>query len=755
MWSQISQPGHWRRLNGARLILRWLLTHPGDGWQQRWLTSGADDSIDWIDPLIADVPLAYDSKREQVMTGVGFLLICRVVLPSYTFLGSYKISNGLSKYIRQTLRPDVFTTIGQKAAALNIRGRRLDDAYNIICKMILHTGREADQLTAEDFFAYRAWAAQVREAGGAPKPADLAWELLRGIAHLGEHASLKDAVRLGQRPTGELVDAYHLRCRPIRDVFVRYLDERRPSMDFSSLTQLLSVLAGNFWADIEHHHPGIDTLHLPDEIADAWKQRLRLVVGKDRITRPRKNYLPILRLVRSFYLDIQDWAAEDPSWTAWAVPSPVRRGETDGHGKAKQRTTSEMHQRARDRIPNLPTLVDSIERHRAGQTALLTTALATATGQTFTHDGREFRRITPKSHATSTNQDRNLLAVLAEDLATGEQLDLSYSEDEAFWEWAIVETLRHTGVRAEELTEITHLALVSYRLPDTGEIVPMLQIAPSKSNAERLLLVSPELASVLATIITRLRSHNDGTIPLTTRYDHHERITGPPLPHLFQRRRGWQWQVISKSTIHKLLGQALTRTGLRDAAGQPLRYTPHDFRRIFATEAVTGGLPVHIVARLLGHTNINTTQAYMAIFDDELVRAHRAFLDKRRAARPEAEYRQPTDQEWQEFQQHFQNRKLELGECGRPYGTPCKHEHACIRCPSQRVDPKAQPRLIEIITNLNDRIQEAKLNGWLGEAQGLRVSLDAAANKLVNLDRMRDRQPTGPVNLGIPLITNT
>lgn len=131
-----------------------------------------------------------------------------------------------------------------------------------------------------------------------------------------------------------------------------------------------------------------------------------------------------------------------------------------------------------------------------------------------------------------------------------------------------------------------------------------------------------------------MRGRNDGTIPLTTRYDYHERITGPPPPHLFQRRHGWHWQVISKSTMHKLLGQALARTGLQDPAGQPLHYTPHDFRRIFATEAVASGLPVHIVARLLGHPNINTTQAYMVIFDDEPVRAHRTFLDKRRAVRP-------------------------------------------------------------------------------------------------------------------------
>ncbi|MCK2238964.1 MULTISPECIES: hypothetical protein [unclassified Crossiella] len=73
--------------------------------------------------------------------------------------------------------------------------------------------------------------------------------------------------------------------------------------------------------------------------------------------------------------------------------------------------------------------------------------------------------------------------------------------------------MRHTGVRIEELLEITHLELVSYKLPDTGEIVPMLQVVPSKSNEERLLLVGPELASVLATVITRLRTENGGTVP--------------------------------------------------------------------------------------------------------------------------------------------------------------------------------------------------------------------------------------------------
>ena len=51
----------------------------------------------------------------------------------------------------------------------------------------------------------------------------------------------------------------------------------------------------------------------------------------------------------------------------------------------------------------------------------------------------------------------------------------------------MIEVLRHTGIRIEELTELSHHSLIQYRLPTTGELVPLLQIAPSKTDAERLL----------------------------------------------------------------------------------------------------------------------------------------------------------------------------------------------------------------------------------------------------------------------------
>lgn len=744
-------------IDGAATILDWLLSHPGDGWQQRWIAAGADQGTGWIAHLVErDTSTLSDAgKRARLLRGVAALLLCRAALPGYRFLYSYR-ARALFDWCRQVCQPDLFSALDAKAQSLAIPRKQRGEALRVITKMVLHTGKDVDQLTDVDVLGLRSWC--LHEHRGTEAGVGLAWILLRGIADLGSAAAtMQEAVRLGQRSTTELVDRYGLRDSNVRKVLVRYLDERRPALDHNTFQNLANVLAGVFWADIEQHHPDLDTLHLPAEVAEAWKQRARTSVRADGTTRDRGRlgYLQILDRVRAFYLDIQEWAMEDPTWAPWAAPSPVRRGETDGYRNAHRAVVAKMHQRVRDRLPHLPTLVRVVDEHRTDQAALLTAATATPIGETFAHQARGFRRVVPVSYDKPEYRGATP-PVLVEDLATGEGINLTDTEDEAFWSWAIVETLRHTGVRVEELTELTHLALISYRLPDTAEMVPMLQIVPSKANQERLLLVGPELANVLAAIITRLRARNGGTIPLTARYDGYERTTGPALPHLFQRRRGsWRWSVIGATTVGKLLISTLDRCDLRDAAGQPLRYTAHDFRRLFATDAVNAGLPIHIVARILGHANINTSQSYTAVFDDDLVRAYRAFLDKRRAERPAAEYREPTDEEWRAFQQHFQERKLELGECARPYGTSCKHEHACIRCSSLRLDPAARPRLVQIIANLKARIQEARINGWLGEAQGLQVSLDAARAKLASLDRIQQRSSAGPVELGIPTTTNS
>lgn len=736
-----------RRLRGARRVLEWLATWPGEGWQQRWVAAGADHGLGWIDELSAGDSRSANINRAELCAGLNWLFLARVLRPGYDFFTHFK-AFVLFELAPQVISPDLFARIDAAAQATQLPDWDLVLARNALVKACLHAGKDLEAVTGEDLLQCRAWACRHRKK---VKGLYAAWDLLAAIGVLGKDTSLRDAVRQGQRSTAELVEFYGLRSRSVRDVLVRYLDDRRPALDYNSLRRLVGCLAGTFWADIEQHHPGIDSLRLPEPVAQAWKERLHLVTTSNGSTRARRSRLDVLTVVRAFYLDIQEWAHTDPSWAVWAAPSPVRRGDTGGIVKARQQVSAQMHQRIRERLPQLPVLVETAERHHTDQRALLQAATKTPAGHVFEHGGQRYRVIDSAADATSGDRS-DPGRVMVEEISTANRLDLTRAEDEAFWSWAIIETLRHTGVRIEELLEITHLALVSYQLPDTAELVPLLQVVPSKSNEERLLLISPELASVFATIITRHRRHHGGTVPLVSRYDGYERLTGPPLPHLFQRRFRRRSQVISYNTVRKLLNNTVALTGLRDAAGQPLNFTAHDFRRIFATEAVTGGLPVHIAARLLGHHSLSTTQAYLAVFQDDLIRTYRGFLDTRRAVRPAAEYREPTDAEWAEFQQHFELRKLELGTCGRPYQTPCQHEHACIRCPMLRLDPKQRGRLVEIIRNLTDRIAEARMNGWHGEAQGLHTSLEAARNKLASVDRTRNTNKRGVTDLATPII---
>ncbi len=148
------------------------------------------------------------------------------------------------------------------------------------------------------------------------------------------------------------------------------------------------------------------------------------------------------------------------------------------------------------------------------------------------------------------------------------------------------------------------------------------------------------------------------------------------MPLLFQRSIGSENRAFTPSAIRKLLINALAATGLTDAAGDPLMFSPHDFRRIFVTDAIMSGLPPHIAQVICGHKNIDTTIGYKAVYPAEAIEAHRAFIARRRATRPSEEYRTPTDEEWDAFLAHFEKRKVSIGTCGRAFASPCVHEHA-------------------------------------------------------------------------------
>src|SRR5690606_15600044 len=101
-----------------------------------------------------------------------------------------------------------------------------------------------------------------------------AWQMLVDLDMFPQRTSLHAAQKAGQLPTAQLVGRYQLKSERVRDLLVRYLDERRPGLDYSTFRGLVSRLVGQFWVDIERHHPDIETINLPDDVAQAWKDRM-------------------------------------------------------------------------------------------------------------------------------------------------------------------------------------------------------------------------------------------------------------------------------------------------------------------------------------------------------------------------------------------------------------------------------------------------------------------------------------------------
>lgn len=729
----------------AETLLAWLLKFPGESWQQRWHASGADAAgKDWT--ALAGEP----DKHRHFVAAAGRLLLLDVIRPDYSWLYATHATPRLYERLRAHRDPAGFATIEHlcDADARMLASDRLQ-ALNQLTRVLVHNGGTLADITLPDCIeAHRA------QDGYRGRAHPRWYTLLREAAILPADSppTIFAASRRGQLTIEEMVDRYDVVCRPIRDLFVAYLYERRAAMDYNSIRYLASKLVLLFWRDLEIHEPGIDSLHLPDDVARRWKTRLSgpVLYGSNRVGKKREDPYTILMAVRAFYADLSHWALEDPTrWAAWAAPSPVDSRDLAGMTKMLKHSRSRTHQRIRELAPLLPRLVDAAAANRAATNALLDTAAATPPGESFTDAGRTLRRATLSDDASTARKVSrgNVYAdTPAHDGTSARKQDnrrnLSLEADRAFWAWALVEVLRHTGARIEEVLEITHRSFVSYRLPSTGEVIPMLQITPSKTDKERLLVIGPELAVAFAEIISHVRGDNE-QLPLVSRYDSAERVHSPELPFLFQRPWGTGRIAMSSSYVVKLLAELVATAKITNSDGTPAKFSPHDFRRIFATEAVASGLPVHITAKILGHDSIATTQTYIAVYDHDVIEHHRAYIARRRALRPSQEYREPTDSEWDEFVGHFAQRKLELGTCGRAYGTGCQHEHACIRCPMLRPDPEQHQRLRGMIGSLQDRIAEAEENGWLGEVDGLRISLAAAKQKLAQMQRTA-------TNLGMP-----
>ncbi|MDX2676330.1 tyrosine-type recombinase/integrase [Streptomyces sp. NY05-11A] len=745
-WETVTHSsGRKTRRIATRRVLTYLAQFPGKTWQDRWVASGLDEPGN---PLRERFD--YGPHKTQAALGLRCLICLRVIQPSLRAVRSNDFV-GLAeqfRHVQQDMRLDEF--FAAESASAHSLGQQRTSLFDVTLALITQ-GIALEDLTPEGLLHYslechRYGLTRGASPGSSRFAGHSAWETLHGMGVFpaGTPQRLRAVLVSGQKSVTELVDSYPIRCGGVRQLFIDYLERRRTELDYSALTGLAQLLVSVFWQKIEEIAPEQADLSLSNDVYQKWREEVSFV-GKER-DQPRRTLDSLLLQVRGFYLDLQSWALEEPErWGVWAVPCPVPRHEVRSARSGRRRAKERTDNRIRERQPLLPTLVEHVEEKHRKSRALLEAAAAVPLGDEFTHAGRSCRRT--NSRADQAKARHSKAPVRVEDLVTGEVIHAEGAEEDAFWDWAYVETLRLSGVRIEELVELTQLSIRQYQRPN-GEVVALLVIAPSKTDRERVIPMSAELFHVIASVIRRHITGEQRSVPLLQRYDAHERQWSASMPFLFQRGSRGGRGVISPNTIANRIRTLCRELAESNPAFVGLTFAPHDFRRLFATEIVNNGLPIHIGAALLGHLNIETTGGYVAVFNEDVVRHYQEYLARRRAVRPVEEYRSATSDEWDEFQEHFDRRKVELGNCARPYGTPCQHEHACLRCPMLQVNPKMVSRLNELEDDLEARRKQAETEGWLGEIEGIDLTLQFLREK--RKQALRSEQPGRSVDLGIP-----
>jgi integrase/recombinase XerD len=163
---------------------------------------------------------------------------------------------------------------------------------------------------------------------------------------------------------------------------------------------------------------------------------------------------------------------------------------------------------------------------------------------------------------------------------------------------ALLEILYATGFRVSELVSLTHATAIEVLKSDK----PFL-ITRGKGNKDRIVPLTPaalnaltEYLKVRAKFLTKGKD-SDWLFPSSGRQGH-----------------------LTRQRFGQLLKELSLKVGLN-----PVHLSPHTVRHAFATHLLRHGADLMVIQKLLGHSDISTTQIYTHVARDELTELVEAF----------------------------------------------------------------------------------------------------------------------------------
>jgi integrase len=255
--------------------------------------------------------------------------------------------------------------------------------------------------------------------------------------------------------------------------------------------------------------------------------------------------------------------------------------------------------------------------------------------------------------------------------------------------------LMETGLRS---VDCLRLAFDPVTTDEAG--APYLRFYNHKLSREAIIPVSQRLVAAVRAQQQDLRE----------RYPQPPPVLLPALRKNPDGTRPFLW-----SALNGRLQRWLEDCDIRDATGQPVRVTAHQFRHTLGTRMINNEVSLDTVQRMLDHGSPEMTARYATIKDQTLRREWERFQQRINIA-GELIPLDPagsaiSDAAWALENLARAKQTLPNGYCGLPLQQTCPHPNACLTCDSFLTTVEFLPAHRDQLTRTEHLIAQAQADG--------------------------------------------
>jgi integrase len=167
-------------------------------------------------------------------------------------------------------------------------------------------------------------------------------------------------------------------------------------------------------------------------------------------------------------------------------------------------------------------------------------------------------------------------------------------------------------------------------------------------------------------------------------------------------------------TLRRQIKIWLSDGEVRDARGQRVNVTPHQFRHTLATRMINNNVPMSVIGRLLDHSSTAMTEVYARLSDETLKREWESY-NQRVNIKGEVIPIDPagllSEAAWMKERLARAKQTLPNGYCGLPLQQSCPHPNACLTCDHFLTTEQFLPVHLDQLSETERLIGEAETEG--------------------------------------------